>query len=112
MPENIISQSTIRTNWVDLVFVVLILYFIFSNRGFIEPRKCKPANRAMRFGLEFSVIGENLAFAPDVYIAHQGLMNSQGHKANILSTDFHALESELLMLDFTGKYLSRNSAIS
>lgn len=47
-----------------------------------------PADRATRAGISFYVIGENLAFAPDVYVAHQGLMNSEGHRANILSTDF------------------------
>ncbi len=47
-----------------------------------------PADRADRAGISFTVIGENLAFAPDVYLAHQGLMNSPGHRANILSPDY------------------------
>lgn len=47
------------------------------------------AERANRAGIEYMIIGENLAFAPDVYIAHQGLMNSEGHKRNILSLDYH-----------------------
>lgn len=48
-----------------------------------------PAQRADRKGISYGIIGENLAFAPDVYLAHQGLMNSPGHRANILSTDYH-----------------------
>lgn len=47
-----------------------------------------PGDRATNAGVEYSVLGENLAFAPDVYIAHQGLMNSPGHRANILSPDY------------------------
>ncbi len=47
-----------------------------------------PADRATRVGISYTVIGENLAYAPDVYIAHQGLMNSEGHRKNILSSDF------------------------
>lgn len=47
-----------------------------------------PAERADRAGIQYKVIGENLAFAPDVYLAHQGLMNSPGHRANILSPDY------------------------
>lgn len=47
-----------------------------------------PADRAVKAGISFSVIGENLAYAPDVYVAHQGLMNSEGHRKNILSTDY------------------------
>ncbi len=50
-----------------------------------------PADRAQKYGMSFTVWGENLAYAPDVYIAHQGLMNSPGHRANILSTDYHRL---------------------
>jgi len=47
-----------------------------------------PAQRADRDGIDYLVIGENLAFAPDVYLAHQGLMNSEGHRRNILSADY------------------------
>jgi len=47
-----------------------------------------PADRGNRAGISYSVIGENLAYAPDVYLAHQGLMNSEGHRKNILSEDY------------------------
>lgn len=47
-----------------------------------------PSDRADRANITYYVIGENLAFAPDVYIAHNGLMNSEGHRANILSEEF------------------------
>ena len=47
-----------------------------------------PADRVDKAGISYLVIGENLAFAPDVYIAHDGLMNSEGHKRNILSDEF------------------------
>ncbi|MBI2599967.1 hypothetical protein HYW43_03540 [Candidatus Daviesbacteria bacterium] len=46
------------------------------------------ADRAENAGIDFLVVGENLAYAPDVDLAHKGLMNSEGHRANILSTDF------------------------
>ncbi|MFZ5366102.1 MAG: CvpA family protein [Patescibacteria group bacterium] len=38
--------------------------------------------------IDFAVVGENLALAPTVFIAHQGLMASSGHRANILSPEF------------------------
>ncbi len=38
--------------------------------------------------ISFLVAGENLAFAPTVKIAHTGLMNSPGHRANILRPVF------------------------
>ncbi|MDO8577204.1 MAG: CvpA family protein [Candidatus Daviesbacteria bacterium] len=46
------------------------------------------ADRALAAGVDFLVVGENLAYAPSVESAHKGLMNSEGHRANILSPDF------------------------
>lgn len=46
------------------------------------------ADRATEAGIDFLVVGENLAYAPNVDLAHRGLMNSEGHRANILSEDF------------------------
>lgn len=47
-----------------------------------------PAQRLDRKGIDYLITGENLAFAPGVQIAHSGLMNSQGHRENILSPEF------------------------
>lgn len=46
------------------------------------------ADRADKKGISYLVIGENLAFAPTLDLAHKGLMNSEGHRANILSPEF------------------------
>lgn len=46
------------------------------------------ADRALAVGVDFLVIGENLAYAPDITSAHKGLINSEGHRANILSPDY------------------------
>ncbi len=46
------------------------------------------ADRALGQDIDFLVIGENLAYAPSIELAHRGLMNSPGHKANILSEDY------------------------
>ena len=42
-------------------------------------------------GITFTLVGENLAYAPDTTSAHEGLMNSEGHKANILESRFHRI---------------------
>jgi uncharacterized protein YkwD len=39
-------------------------------------------------GVEYRTAGENLALAPTLHIAHNGLMNSPGHRANILHPQF------------------------
>ena len=42
-------------------------------------------------GAHFSSVGENVAFAPDIPRAHDGLMHSPPHRANILSPEFSAV---------------------
>lgn len=46
------------------------------------------ADRAEKAGVDFLVIGENLAYAPNLEHAHKGLMDSKGHRENILSEDY------------------------
>lgn len=61
------------------------------SRGYFShysPERATVADRAIKAGVDFLVIGENLAYAPNVALAHQGLMNSEGHRANILSVDY------------------------
>ncbi len=53
-----------------------------------DPEGLTPFDRMRKNGIEFYAAGENLALAPNVELAHQGLMNSPGHRANILSADF------------------------
>lgn len=47
------------------------------------------ADRAKKRNVQYFIIGENLAYAPSLELAHNGLMNSEGHRANILSTDYN-----------------------
>lgn len=53
-----------------------------------SPTAGSPFDRMRAAGIAFVVAGENLAYAPNVDIAHQGLMNSPGHRANILRPEF------------------------
>lgn len=60
-------------------------------RGYFShynPEGQSPFDRMDKDGIHFSSAGENLALAPNIDLAHQGLMNSPGHKRNILSPDF------------------------
>ena len=47
-----------------------------------------PFDRMVASDITFNYAGENLALAPSVDLAMKGLMQSPGHKANILSTNF------------------------
>jgi len=53
-----------------------------------SPEGLDVGDRLENDGIEYTAAGENLAYAPDVTRAHNGLMNSPGHKRNILDPAF------------------------
>jgi uncharacterized protein YkwD len=55
------------------------------------PEGVSPFDRMKRDGVSFRTAGENLALAPTLSVAHTGLMNSPGHRANILQPAFGRL---------------------
>jgi uncharacterized protein YkwD len=63
-------------------------------RGYFShytPEGADPFDRMDRAGIVYQAAGENLALAPTLQAAHTGLMNSPGHKRNILDPHFHKL---------------------
>ncbi|MCL5019829.1 MAG: CvpA family protein [Patescibacteria group bacterium] len=61
-------------------------------RGYFShytPEGLSPFDRMAQADIEFTSAGENLALAPNTELAMQGFMQSPGHRANILSADFH-----------------------
>jgi uncharacterized protein YkwD/uncharacterized membrane protein required for colicin V production len=52
------------------------------------PEGLSPFDRMRAASVRFTTAGENLALAPTLQIAHTGLMNSPGHRANILRPEF------------------------
>lgn len=61
------------------------------HRGYFShynPEGQSPFDRMDEYAIDYVAAGENLAFAPSVELAMQGLMDSPGHKANILSPEF------------------------
>jgi uncharacterized protein YkwD len=57
----------------------------------VTPEGQSPFDRMTHAGVTFRTAGENLALAPTLKIAHTGLMNSPGHRANILRPEFGRL---------------------
>jgi uncharacterized protein YkwD len=55
------------------------------------PEGLTPFDRMRDSGVRFLTAGENLALAPTIPVAHTGLMNSPGHRANILRPQFGRL---------------------
>ncbi|HEX5149918.1 MAG TPA: CvpA family protein [Parafilimonas sp.] len=56
--------------------------------GHLTPEGKDPFDRMREAHIRFYLAGENLALAQTLDIAHQGLMNSKGHRENILRTGF------------------------
>lgn len=60
-------------------------------RGYFShftPEGLSPFDRIRKYNIGFLNAGENLALASTLTIAHEGLMNSPGHRANILQKKF------------------------
>lgn len=56
--------------------------------GHQSPTYGSPFDQMKSNGVTYRYAGENLAGAPDVNTAHTNLMNSPGHKANILKPEY------------------------
>jgi uncharacterized protein YkwD len=54
----------------------------------VDPDGNDPFARMRAGGAKFLRAGENIALAPNVEVSHKGLMNSPGHKRNILDPNF------------------------
>ncbi|MDR6883152.1 MULTISPECIES: peptidoglycan-binding protein [Bacillales] len=53
-----------------------------------SPTYGSPFDMMEKFGITYNAAGENIACNQSVQAAHEALMNSPGHKANILSKDY------------------------
>ena len=61
------------------------------SRGYFAhdtPEGLSPFDRMHEANVRFITAGENLALAPTIPVAHTGLMNSPGHRANIMRPQF------------------------
>jgi uncharacterized protein YkwD len=56
-----------------------------------DPEGKNASDRMDNANVPYTVVGENLAYAPDLASAHNGLMNSEGHRANILEERFRRI---------------------
>lgn len=77
---------------------------MFMRRYFshVNPEGYDPGDRLERAGIAFTVAGENIAYAPDLETAHTGLMNSPGHRRNILDPSFRHIGIGIIATDTFG----------
>ncbi len=48
-----------------------------------------PLDRVLEMNIRVHLVGENLAYASDLLAAHGALVNSEDHRRNMLSPDYH-----------------------
>lgn len=77
-------------------------YFAHTN-----PDGASPFDRMKKAHIDFTTAGENLALAPTLEIAHTNLMNSPGHRANILNPDYGHLGIGILDGGYYGLMISQ-----
>lgn len=82
-------QLRVETAMVQVARAHSLEMFVRRYFSHLDPDGHDAAWRMEQAGIAFNVVGENLAYAPDVNTAHTGLMNSPGHRANILDSEFH-----------------------
>lgn len=78
-------------------------YFAHEN-----PDGLSPFDRMEQAGVKFQVAGENIAYAPNVDLAHNGLMRSPGHRANIMGADYGRLGIGVIDGGIYGKMFTQN----
>src|SRR6266496_1680981 len=71
------------------------------------PEGKSPFDRMNEAHVQYATAGENLALAHSLSIAHNGLMNSPGHRANILSPSFGHVGIGILDGGFYGLMVSQ-----
>jgi uncharacterized protein YkwD len=81
--------------------------FVRGYFAHVNPDGKDPFDRMRDFNVRFMTAGENLALAQTVGIAHNNLMNSPGHRANILNPDFGRLGIGIMDGGFYGLMISQ-----
>ena len=74
----------------------------------VTPEGKTPSDRIREAHVRFLVAGENLALGQTLAICHQGLMNSPGHRANILEPSYGRLGIGILDGGIYGLMITQN----
>jgi uncharacterized protein YkwD len=81
--------------------------FVRGYFAHFTPEGKSPFDRMNEAHVQYQTAGENLALAHSLSIAHNGLMNSPGHRANILSPSFGRVGIGILDGGFYGLMVSQ-----
>ena len=74
----------------------------------LDPEGKGVGERLAAAGLTFQIAGENLALAPTLLIAHEGLMHSLSHRENMLHPNFHRVGIGIISAGANGLMVTQN----
>lgn len=85
---------------------------MFMRRYFshVNPEGKTPGDRLEKASINYAIVGENIAYAPDLATAHTGLMNSPGHRKNILDPTFHRVGIGIISTNTWGMMVTQDFA--
>ena len=75
-----------------------------------SPVNGSPTDRANAVGINYTVFGENIAYAPTIDVAERGLMRSPSHRANILSPEFTRVGIGVIVTSFGTRMVTQDFA--
>lgn len=101
--NNGVSPLTIRQELVPVARAHAKDMWERSYFSHYSPEGKDVGDRLEESGISYSFAGENLALAPTLAIAHDGLMNSPGHRANILNPKFTRVGIGVIDNGYDGK---------
>ena len=83
---------------------------MFLRRYFshVTPEGKDGADRMKQAGLVFSWAGENLGYAADIATVHEGFMNSDNHRRNIVDPEFHKVGVGVIDAGIYGKMITED----
>lgn len=101
------NKSVAQLSWSDAIAQVARAHakdmWVRQYFSHYSPEGRDVGYRLAAAGISYSFAGENLALAPTVETATTGLINSPGHRANILETGFHKVGIGVIDNGFYGK---------
>lgn len=86
-----LSPLTIDTKMLEVARSYSRDMFLRRYFSHVDPDGKDAADRLEEAGVNFTRAAENLAYAPNVRTAHDGLMASEGHRVNILDRRFRRI---------------------
>ena len=104
--EPVVMDPTIR----DVARAYSVTMFQQGYFAHLGQDGSSPFDRMRAGGVNFRAAGENLALAPTVQVAHDGLMNSPGHRANILNGRYRRIGIGVADGGMHGKMYTQNFA--